>query len=100
MNFEFMSVDIDKRQFTINNCDVISSLFVIFKNERVNKIIKYIVLTTISFHIIITISIKFQDKFVLIDKNYNFYLLSKIRFDFDEKFYVYIINVNILIVQV
>ena len=70
------------------------------KKKRVNRIMCIIVFIIISFFTTMSILIKFRERVISIDKNYNFYLTSNARFDFDDDFYAAIVDVNIVVVQI
>ena len=67
--------DFNNKNVIIKNCGVIVSLIVTFKKKRVDRIIRIIVLTTILLFTTMSILVKFQKRFILINKNYNFYFI-------------------------
>jgi hypothetical protein len=86
----------------VESYDVIVFIIIKFKNndERINRIIRVIVLIIILFHFTIKMTMKFKNKFVLIDKNYFFYFISNVKLESNDEFFFHIINVNIDIVQI
>ena len=47
-----------------------------------------------------TISVKYRDKILSIDRDYSFLFKSKMSFDFDDEFFAHIVSANVTIVQV
>ena len=99
-NSKNIIVVIDSRILTIDSYDVILSLSIIFKEERVNRIIYLIDLIIISFYITIVVIIKFRECAFSIDKNYSFYFILNIKLKLNEIFFAHIININVVVVHV
>ena len=99
-NSKNIIVVIDNKTLIIDNCDVILSLSITFKRERVNRIIYLIDLTIISSHTTIIIIVKFRERAFSIDKNYSFYFILNIKLKLNENFFIYIIDINIIVVYV
>ena len=99
-NSKNIIVVIDNKTLIIDNCDIIILLSIIFKRERVNRIIYLIDLITISSHITIIIVIRFRECAFSIDRNYNFYSILNTKLKLNESFFAHIIDINIAIVHV
>ena len=86
----------------VENCDVIAFIIIKLKNndERVNRIIRVITIVIISFHFTIAIIVKFRDKSMSINRDYFFHFISNVRFESNDEFFVYIVDVNIDVVQI
>ena len=93
-------INFNNKSVIIKNCNVIASLIITLKKKRVDRIMRITILTIISSFTTMSISIKFRKRFISINKNYNFYFISNVRFKFDNNVFVYIINVNIIFVQI
>ena len=46
------------------------------------------------------ILVKYRDKVLLVDRDYNFLLKSKINFDLDDEFFAHILSTNVAVVRV
>lgn len=98
-DFEVIVVDVVRREFVIDSCDIIASLFVILKKERVKRKLRNKKQIIISLHTIITILVKYCEKILSSDRDYNF--LS--RFDIiksSDDFFAYIIDANVEAIQI
>ena len=100
MNSKIISIDSTNKRMTIKNCDIVASFNVTSKKKRVNRIMRIIVFIIISFFTTMSISMKFRERVISIDKNYSFHFTSNVRFDFDDDFYAAIVDVNIVVVQI
>ena len=47
-----------------------------------------------------TVFVKYRNKFLSKNRNYNFYLTSNALFEFDDDFFVHITNVNVTTIQI
>ena len=99
-NSKNIIIAIDNKTLTIDSYDVILSLSIILKKEQINRIIYLIDLTIISSHTTIVIVVKFRERAFSIDKNYNFYSILNIKLKLNENFFAYIIDANIVVVQI
>ena len=93
-----MIFDDVKRMIIIDNCDLIAKFNVIVIN-RVDRAIRFLEQFTISFHIHMIVSMKIRDQILSIDRNYFFHSKKNVRFETKNDFFVHIIDVNIIVVQ-
>ena len=47
-----------------------------------------------------SISIKFQKRFILVNKDYSFHFILNAQFELNDNVFVYIIDINIIFVQI
>ena len=95
-----MIINVNKQTITINNYKITIKLYVISRDARVNKIIKIIKQLIIFLYIYIIIFVKIRNQFVLVDRDHFFHFRNDNRLKTKNKFFVYIINVNFIIVQI
>ncbi len=74
---------------------MIASLFVISRKERVERKLRSRKQITISSHIVITISIKYCNKIILNNRDYNFLFRFDIALEFNNDFFAHIVNANV-----
>ena len=102
LNFENMISHLKQEKLVIDNCDnFIASFTVTLRvDERVKRIIRAQAVTTMSFHSIFVISIKFRDSKLSTNRNYmfNFNHLKRLNKKIDV--FSHIVNVNFCIVQI
>ena len=70
------------------------------QKKRVDRIMRITILTIILLFTTMSILIKFRKRFISINKDYNFYFILNVRFKFNGDVFAYIINVNIIFVQI
>ena len=99
---EIIDVLMNNNILHIESCDVIAFIIIKFKNndEQINRIIRVITIVIISSHFTITIIVKFRDKSMSIDRNYFFHFISNVRLESNNEFFVYIVDVNVDVVQI
>ena len=97
-----MIFHLNKEKLVIDSCDnFIASLIVTFRFEkRVKRIIRAQTVTTILFHSVFVILIKFRDSKLLIDRNYMFNSNSIERLEKKSDVFFYIVDVNFDVVQI
>ncbi len=87
--------DVTQKKIVINSCDMIAFLFVIQKEKCVERKLRSRKQITISLHIVIIISIKYCDKIILNNCNYNFLFRFNIALEFNDNFFAHIVNANV-----
>lgn len=95
---KFIIIDIARSKLIIDNCDIEVSLLTKSKKKRIKRVLYNKKQITISTYTTIIISIKYRDKAILSDRDYNFLSKSNQALDFDNKFLVYIVNANVKVV--
>ena len=98
--FEFMILNLKHRLFTIVNCNMIVSFSIISRNQRIDKILRIIVVVIVSFHFCVTMSIKLRDNALSIDRDYNFCFKSNQMLKQENDFFVIIIDFNSMTMQI
>ena len=66
-----MIVNLQTRKFIIDNCNMTTSIIYTFTNLKINRIVKFHHVVTISIHIVVTMSFK-QNVDLSIERNYSF----------------------------
>ena len=102
INFEKITLNLNNRTFSLFDCDNFqTSLDIIFKNHRIIRAVRSIILITISSHIYMTIFIKIRDNNLFENRDYSFE--SKQDFQIlnsKNEFFNHITNVNVFVVQI
>ena len=81
-------IDIENKILIIDNCEITFFLSIIFKRERVDRIMRCIILIIILSHIIITIIVKFRERAFSIDKNYNSHFISNVKLNSKKNLFI------------
>ena len=98
--FEFMILNLRHRLFTIVNCNMTVSLSMTFREQRIDRVLRAIVVVIVSFHSCVIVSIKLRDSALLIDRDYNFCLKSNQMLEQESDFFVVIIDSNSMTIQI
>ena len=101
LDLEVMIVDLDKRQLIIESCDdVIVSLSLKSRDEKIDRVIRVKDMITVSSHITMIVLVRYRDKVVSSDRDYNFFLKSNVTLDSNDDFLAHIVSTNIIAIQV
>ena len=93
-----MIINIDKQTLIINSCDVTTKLHVIFRDKRMNRIVKFLKQLIIFSHIHMTVFVKIREQTLSTNRDYFFHSLENSRLKTKNDFFVYIIDVNFIVV--
>ena len=95
-----MIIDVDKQTVTINSCDVTAKLHVIFRDRRVNRIVKFLKQLIIFSHIHMIVFVKIREQTLSTNRDYFFHSLEDNRLKAENDFFVHIIDVNFIVVHI
>ena len=103
LDSERMILDYATKQLIINSCKRMKIFMkIIFRRDKVNKIVRAHDVIIVSLHLNIIIFIRFRDKSKFFKNRDLMFMSMKLsdRFDFDDDVLNYIIDVNMCVVQV
>ena len=98
--FEFMTLNLKHRLLIIINCNMTVSLSMIFREQRIDKILRAIVVVIVSFYFCVIVSIKLRDNVLFIDRDYSFCFKSNQMLKQKNNFFTVIIDFNSMTIQI
>ena len=97
---EFMTLDLRHRLLTIVSCNMTISFSMISREQRIDRVLRTVVVVIVSSHSCAIVSVKLRDNALFIDRDYNFCLKSNQMLKQENDFFAVIIDFNSMTVQI